>query len=548
MAGPVRDRPRHAPPCRHHLHARSARHRHCRTRCAVPADQSKQHVGFLNANYAQFPAHRPTPRPRLEVHPIDAAALGVTDGMSVHNSGSPPLKPPSAPGQPGLSQCSFGWGHSSTPEGRAVNALTNPAVPGTTPDRGIPRHVGAHRGCLTLDDPVDHEETVTLVHAAATWFLVGLIWIIQVVHYPLFAWSARTASLRTRRPTAYFPRRRSGDAVEGVATPWFFPARRADPNPAPIAGLVLRRPPIDHHLRYSPTGGSSTDGIPSSPTARAHELDPHDRLTIRGARPVHDRGRRGTDTRPTIFPGDQLRRTAGVSPSTPTPVSPAGRERLDSRPPPVASSAGPHGDLRERGTSPPTRSGGVRCRPPGFPTLAAGCEPTATSSGLSGSATSPSSHDAVTRLEALGVELSTNTFFITDYREFGEWAEGRKRIRMEDFYRRQRIDLDVLTTATNPPAGRTSTTRIVNRQDGGRGQADLFPLDAIDRDVMTELEASDDVALWGAALDGRWPVTRAQALERLQPSSTRDCRASAPTRTPCLRPNGSSPTVCSAAR
>jgi hypothetical protein len=26
-----------------------------------------------------------------------------------------------------------------------------------------------------------------LVHLAATWFLVGLIWTIQVVHYPLFA-------------------------------------------------------------------------------------------------------------------------------------------------------------------------------------------------------------------------------------------------------------------------------------------------------------------------------------------------------------------------
>lgn len=29
--------------------------------------------------------------------------------------------------------------------------------------------------------------TLALVHAAATWFLVGLIWVIQVVHYPLFA-------------------------------------------------------------------------------------------------------------------------------------------------------------------------------------------------------------------------------------------------------------------------------------------------------------------------------------------------------------------------
>lgn len=28
--------------------------------------------------------------------------------------------------------------------------------------------------------------TLLLVHAAATWFMVGLIWVIQVVHYPLF--------------------------------------------------------------------------------------------------------------------------------------------------------------------------------------------------------------------------------------------------------------------------------------------------------------------------------------------------------------------------
>ena len=29
--------------------------------------------------------------------------------------------------------------------------------------------------------------TLLLAHAACTWFLVGLIWIVQVVHYPLFA-------------------------------------------------------------------------------------------------------------------------------------------------------------------------------------------------------------------------------------------------------------------------------------------------------------------------------------------------------------------------
>lgn len=30
-------------------------------------------------------------------------------------------------------------------------------------------------------------DAVVLAHAAATWFMTGLIWTIQVVHYPLFA-------------------------------------------------------------------------------------------------------------------------------------------------------------------------------------------------------------------------------------------------------------------------------------------------------------------------------------------------------------------------
>lgn len=30
-----------------------------------------------------------------------------------------------------------------------------------------------------------------VVHAAATWFMTGVIWIVQVVHYPLFAYADR---------------------------------------------------------------------------------------------------------------------------------------------------------------------------------------------------------------------------------------------------------------------------------------------------------------------------------------------------------------------
>lgn len=33
--------------------------------------------------------------------------------------------------------------------------------------------------------------TLLLAHAACTWFMVGLIWIVQVVHYPLFGMVGR---------------------------------------------------------------------------------------------------------------------------------------------------------------------------------------------------------------------------------------------------------------------------------------------------------------------------------------------------------------------
>lgn len=36
-------------------------------------------------------------------------------------------------------------------------------------------------------------EVLLLVHAAATWFMAGLIWFVHVVHYPLFADVGRAA-------------------------------------------------------------------------------------------------------------------------------------------------------------------------------------------------------------------------------------------------------------------------------------------------------------------------------------------------------------------
>ncbi len=94
----------------------------------------KQHLRFLNANYGGDPAHLPEPpEPRLELHPDDAAARGVTDGARVivgNDRGSLTVTAVLTDDlQPGLTSMPFGWWNHHTEQGRSVNALTNPTVP-----------------------------------------------------------------------------------------------------------------------------------------------------------------------------------------------------------------------------------------------------------------------------------------------------------------------------------------------------------------------------------------------------------------------------------
>ncbi|MEX0847439.1 MAG: hypothetical protein WD023_06640 [Ilumatobacteraceae bacterium] len=77
---------------------------------------------------------------------------------------------------------------------------------------------------------------------AATWSMVGLIWFVQVVHYPLFGWVGDDVAV----PYAVEHQRRTAlvvglpMAVEGVTALWLF----ADPpvgsnRVLPFVGLVL---------------------------------------------------------------------------------------------------------------------------------------------------------------------------------------------------------------------------------------------------------------------------------------------------------------------
>ncbi len=94
----------------------------------------KQHIKFLNANYGGFDKHLPPEaEPMLEIHVDDASVRGITEGdqVEIHNDrGTLTLAATiSAAVQPGLVTIPFGWWHRSTPERRAVNALTSTAVP-----------------------------------------------------------------------------------------------------------------------------------------------------------------------------------------------------------------------------------------------------------------------------------------------------------------------------------------------------------------------------------------------------------------------------------
>jgi len=134
-------------------------------------------------------------------------------------------------------------------------------------------------------------------------------------------------------------------------------------------------------------------------------------------------------------------------------------------------------------------------------------------------AATPSSHGAAALFARTGVEIVADDFFATSVEEFDGWAGGRKRLRMEDFYRVQRTRFDVLMDGDDPAGGRWNFDHD-NREPPPRdGRAwptlERAELDEIDQQVIDELEARDDVELVGAPPVGWWPVSRAQALARL---------------------------------
>jgi deoxyribodipyrimidine photolyase-related protein len=109
-------------------------------------------------------------------------------------------------------------------------------------------------------------------------------------------------------------------------------------------------------------------------------------------------------------------------------------------------------------------------------------------------------------------------FFCT-VREFAQHARGRRTLRLETFYREQRVRHGVLMDGDAPAGGRWNYDSENRHAFAKTGPAEVpppqdFPPDAVTREVI-ELVQSRFATHPGRLASFGWPVTRAQALQAL---------------------------------
>lgn len=121
-----------------------------------------------------------------------------------------------------------------------------------------------------------------------------------------------------------------------------------------------------------------------------------------------------------------------------------------------------------------------------------------------------------------GIELAVlpDRHFFTDIEDFQQWAEGRKELRLEYFYREQRKRFMVLMDDKEPCGGSWNFDKKNRGSFGKKGPGQLpepkaFKADSTTKDVM-ELIADSPDELAGELKHFDWPVTAAQAEQALE--------------------------------
>ena len=131
-------------------------------------------------------------------------------------------------------------------------------------------------------------------------------------------------------------------------------------------------------------------------------------------------------------------------------------------------------------------------------------------------ATEPNSYNARDLLARLGVATVRSDQFLCHYLDFQDWAETRKSLRLEDFYRHQRVRLGYLMDGNEPAGGRWNFD-AENRKPPPRNGVRPWPappvevLDDLDRAVLASLPEN----CWGQAPNGTWATSREGAQRRL---------------------------------
>lgn len=131
-------------------------------------------------------------------------------------------------------------------------------------------------------------------------------------------------------------------------------------------------------------------------------------------------------------------------------------------------------------------------------------------------ASEPNSYPARHLVNSLGIHTVPSGQFLTSSGDFAAWASTRKSLKMEDFYRRQRLRLNYLMDGDQPCGGQWNydhDNREGPPKDGSRPwpAPPVAVLDHIDHDIIAQLPPT---AVGDPPL-GTWATTRSDALIRL---------------------------------
>ena len=126
------------------------------------------------------------------------------------------------------------------------------------------------------------------------------------------------------------------------------------------------------------------------------------------------------------------------------------------------------------------------------------------------------------------IEVTPNTQFFASHDEFNQWAEGKKALVMESFYRSMRKRLGILLEADGTPVGGSWNLNKLNRVGvipAGLPLPEPFEVlpDAITQQVMADVLQhfrgdcfGGEVTIEQMIERFRWPVTPESALEGLR--------------------------------